>query len=437
MKRAVRDMFTDQDGPKTETLIFAGLVVVAIALLFYLSGQRQQVLRASPVGFDGLQVWLAKSELPAQNFTGGWTLTQDSVDLLVLPLFDTDPTRSRTRPQTKEDLLFQQDETDQRIDVIKAKVQQVPSLLVLPKWRSGLRLSGLGHPALLVETQSMDAMLEELLGRPMGIDRILQPFTEFDYASDAQQRLRARLYLAQVFDGAGCEAIIGRAGEMVLGSCPLKGSDKRVLILSDPDLVNNHGLRLGENADIARALFDAFSDQGQIVIDYSERNWIVDRSRQPARERTWSDLMRFFEPPFLAMWLSAGLIFALLLWRASLRYGPVLQEEDSMGASKTLAIGAQARLLRLTGQDGALLSEYAEARIASVVRARFGPGHTRGERDVEFLLRHVGRRAPERAAHLRATLDRINLLPPNLPAREAIAHVDALETILEKITHDT
>ncbi|MEL7278830.1 MAG: hypothetical protein AAFY35_08245 [Pseudomonadota bacterium] len=426
-----------RSGPKTETVIFGVLVVIAIAVLIYLSGQRQQALRSSPVGYDGLQVWLAASDLPAQNFTGGWTIDRDNVDLLVLPLFDTQLDASRKRPQTKQELLFQQDETDQRSGVIRAKAVEVPSLLILPKWRSGVRLTGLGHPALLVEEGGLESALEELTGETMQVGRIPVPFTDFDYTLETNETLDARLYVAQVFDGPGCEPIIGRAGQMVLGSCPLENSERRIMVLSDPDLLNNHGLRLGDNAEIARAFFATFADQGQILIDYSERNWIVDRARQTSRERTWADLLRFFEPPFLAMWLSAGLILALLLWRASLRYGPVLEEDTTMGASKQQAIAAQARLLRLTGQDGALLSEYADARLASVVIRLFGPAQTRTGRDRDVLLRHLGRHQPKRAAQLKSVLDTIDSVPPGIPAREAIGHVDALENILEGLGHDT
>ncbi|MEM6589075.1 MAG: hypothetical protein AAF641_11555 [Pseudomonadota bacterium] len=426
-----------RNGPKTETLIFGALVVVGIALLFYLSGQRQQALRTSPIGFDGLQVWLTKSDLPAQNFTGGWVIDPDNVDLLVMPLFDTALDERRKRPETKEELLFQQDEADQRAENLRDKAETLTSLVVLPKWRSGMRLTGLGHPALLVDGQRLEGVLKDLTGEEVRVGRMPVPFTDFDYVRETGERLRGRLYVAQVIDSPSCEPIIGRRGHMVLGSCQLDGSDKRVMVLSDPDLFNNHGLRLGDNAEIARAFFATLAGEGQIVIDYSDGNWFVSRSGGTARDRTWTDLLRFFEPPFLAMWLSAGLILALLLWRASAHYGPVVEERSDMSASKQQAIAAQARLLRLTGQDGALLTEYASARLSSMVVRLFGPAQTRYGRDRDLLLRHLGRHDPGAAAALTSVLETIDTLPPGLTARDAINHVDALEDILETITHDT
>ena len=422
---------------KPETLIFGMLVLVAFAVLFYLSGQRQQVLRASPVGFDGLQIWLAHAELPAQTFTGGWAVDHASVDALVLPLFDTQLDRTRERPQSKEELLFQQDETDQRAAILREKAALVPSLVIMPKWRSGMRLTGLSHPALLVEEDGLEAALDSITGEEMRVGRIAVPFTDFDYIGPNEERLRARLYVAQVFDGEGCEPVIGAPGQMVLGSCPIDGRERRVLVLSDPDLFNNHGLRLGDNAEIARALFSSLAGEGQILIDYSDGNWIVDRTAIPERERTWSDLARFFEPPFAAMWVSAALILALLVWRAGLRYGPVMQEQSDIEASKLQAITAQARLMRLTGQDGALLADYAQTRLASAAFRLFGPTETRPGGDREAVLRYTGRHHPEIATRLQTVLAAIDTLPARLPARDAIKHVDELETILETITHDT
>lgn len=422
---------------KTETLIFAVLALVAVGVLVYLAGQRQQALRSSPIGFDGLQVWLAQADLPAQSFTGGWVLDGGTLDVLVLPLFDTQLDRARALPQTKEELLLQQDEVDQRQDVLRQKVSMVPSLLILPKWRSGMRLTGLSHPALLVEDDGLEAALKSLTGTTRNVMRIGVPFTDFDYIGPDEDRLRARLYVAQVFDGPDCEPLIGTRGQMVLGSCPIDGSDQRLLVLSDPDLLNNHGLRLGDNAQIAHALFSTLAGQGQILIDYSERNWIVERETDSANTRTWSDLARFFEPPFTAMWVSAALILALLLWRASLRYGPVIEERSEIEASKRHAITAQARLLRLTGQDGALLADYAQARLASVAYRLFGPAGARAAGDREDILQQLARHHPQMAVRLRAVLETIDTLPARLPAREAIKHVDALETILETITHDT
>ncbi|MEO1331799.1 MAG: hypothetical protein AAFW46_19395, partial [Pseudomonadota bacterium] len=49
------------------------------------------------------------------------------------------------------------------------------------------------------------------------------------------------------------------------------------------DLLNNHGLRLGDNAAIAAALLPDFADGGLAVIDYTTRIWVIERTRRERR----------------------------------------------------------------------------------------------------------------------------------------------------------
>ena len=200
-------------------LVIGGLIalLVILALWFALS-QRQQVLRTSPVGFDGLKTWLVSEGVAAQRFTGGWFINEEQVGLLVVPLFDTDPTSIRRSPTTKEELIFQQDEYDLSWTDIMAKADRVPTLVVLPKWRTGLRLTGLGHPVLLVERRRVENALRQITGDSGASVRYArQPFTTYSYVDDPA--LNAQLYAAQHFNSDGCAPIVGAPRQMILARC--------------------------------------------------------------------------------------------------------------------------------------------------------------------------------------------------------------------------
>jgi len=264
------------------------------------------------------------------------------------------------------------------------------------------------------------------------------PFTEFAYETTTGQRLEAQIYAAQMLEAPGCDPVIGESGLMLVADCPLKGGESRVLVVSDPDLLNNHGLRLGDNARIARDLLTARAGDGTIVIDYSRDNWLRDEEDSGVRrERTWSDLLKFFDPPFLYLWLGAGVALALALWRSAMRYGPVRPDAMGPGAGKSLAVAARARLMRLADQDGALLGEYARARIGAVAGQIFGPAHARHYSREEAFVGYVERRHPRHAPALSKVLESIHALPARTPAAQAISHVDELERVLEAIGHDT
>ncbi|OZA19798.1 MAG: hypothetical protein B7Y02_00445 [Rhodobacterales bacterium 17-64-5] len=422
---------------RSEVLIFAVLALVALAALAYLLSQRQQELRASPVGMDGLQLWLTAEGGSAQGFSGGWNLDPASIGVLVLPLHDTVPDRDLTPALTTEELLFQQDENDLEWREIEGKLARVPTLIVLPKWRSGMRLTGIAHPVLLVDTARLDALLLRLTGDPgIGISRSPEVFAALPYKASTGADLSTAIYAAQLFDGSACTPVIGSGTATLLASCPLRNSARSVFILSDPDLLNNHGLRLGQNAAIARDFLLSTAGDDVVLIDYSRDNWFATALTSVRRDRTWADLLRFLEPPFRVLWIGAGLMLALTLWRSLRRAGPV-QGTPATALDKLQAIRARARLMRLTGQDGALLADYAAARIAATAARLVGPGHARQIGEERAFLRHVARRRADLAERLEAVLAALHALPTHVPVAAAIGHVEDLEQILERIAHDT
>ncbi|WP_370199270.1 hypothetical protein [Roseibium sp.] len=432
---------TRPKGPSLETAVIALICVAVLIAGWYILSQRQQVLRRSPAGLDGLQVWLATNGASAQNFAGGWLMDQTAVGLLVVPLYDTLPDSERSSPRTKEELLLQQDEYDLATAVVLEKAERVPTLLVLPKWRSGMRLTGLAHPFLKVEADRLQTIVNKVTGTSATkIAAGSRPFSDFRYQSQQGEPLRAEIYAAQTFANEACRPIVGDTGAMLLADCPLAdagdGEQDRILVLSDPDLINNHGLRLGDNAGIALDVLTEKAGTRNIVIDYSRSSRLRDPVNEPKRERTWEDLLRFFGPPFLTLWLGTALLLGLALWRSFIRYGPIRDEEAGPGAGKDLAVQARARLMRLSGQDGALIREYATARISATASALFGPAHARHYAGEDAFLTYTERRHPALAPRLRAILADIRKLPARLPATEAIQQIDQLEQVLEQITHD-
>ncbi len=429
--------FTASGRVRVDWIIFGVMGALCIGIFLYVMAGRQYALRDSSTGFDGLELWLRDQGHAVQSFTGGWPLDRSSIGLLVQPIYDTHPDTDRTRAQTKEELLLQTDEFDQSLGVILEKARSTPSLVILPKWRSGLRLTGLGHPILLAPEPDIEALLHELTGADVGTIRSARvPFT--DFPTSTQENLTARLYAAQVFDGNNCKALVGRHGAMVLGLCPLPGDgvQQQVYILSDPDLLNNHGLVLGDNARIAAQLLPEIAGEERIIIDYSDRNWLTDPQQQVTRERTWDDLKRLFEPPFLILWIGAGLVLVLAVWRGGVRNGPVADLTLGLGSGKRTANRVRARLMRMTDQDGALLSDFIDTRLRARAAAVFGTFNAlRGTPEDAYLI-YLRARKPALTARLEDLIASIRALPPHLGPKDAIPYVDQFELILEQLADD-
>ena len=426
-----------QRGRFAATDLLAALIIGAVALgiFFMFSVGRQQALNNSPAGFAGLRTWLVANDLPAQNFNGGWPIDPEQVDLAIVPLFDTDLRQNRQLPTDETGLLMQQDENDLARAQVFLKMEAVRTLLILPKWRTGMRLTGLAHPVLL--SDDIERTLQQILGNQAELQVSTDAFSQFEYRSAEGDRLSAEIYAAQSFTAENCQPIIGTVDAMILAECSL-GRNKPVLILSDPDLLSNHGLRLGDNARIATDLVAEHHAEGLILIDYSVLSWYqVATGGGIARDREWSDLARFFGAPFMLLWVGAGLLLALALWRGGIRNGPALRLSKAHGASKTLAIAARARLMRRTDQDGALVGAYANARIAATAAAKLGPEHGASlATDLEFQS-YLNRRHPDQAARFASVLGALRALPPRSSAAEAAPHIENLEAVLEEIKNDT
>jgi len=402
-------------GLKSDAILIGIAGLLLIGIFWFVTSNSQQVLRRSPAGLDGLERWLITADGPElRSFTGGWT----------------------TDPAKIEELLMQMAEYDQRSSIVRQKINIAPTLIILPKWRSGMRLTGLAHPALLIPSASTQKSLQAVLRRPSPkVSFISEPFRDFEVQSAKAKGKTARLYVPQVFTDKSCEPLIGTAQAIVLGRCTLKNApNDSVLVLSDPDLVNNHGLRLGDNAHIMRDILLAEASKKAIRIDYSTRIWLYKQDQGVTRERTWNDLLQFFAYPFSLLWASAGLLMALVLWRAGVRYGPLLTSTGGIGASKQIANSARARLMRLTGQDGALLRDYTDTRLAALAAQKLGPT---AATDPRIALKLVRRKRPDLADRLDKVLSDIKALPAHLPAASAISYVETFEHIMEQLDHDT
>lgn len=417
--------------------VVALVLVIALTLVF---SQRQQALRSSASGLDGLRVWLSSEGVDAQNFLGGWPVLTEEVGLLVIPLYDTALGRDRDPPRTKEELVFQQDEYDLTWSPIWEKADMVPTVVVLPKWRSGMRLTKLAHPALVSSGEDIQRLGRTIVaGADFNFAYARTPFSEFTYVGADGQRRGAILYAAQTFSSSQCRPLVGSIEAMIVGDCKTRAGDgsARIILISDPDLVNNHGLTLGDNAFIVRDLVKVFAGDKRVLLDYSRRNWLTTGNERSERERTWADLWRFFSPPFTLIWLGGVLVFALVLWRAGLRFGPSAPGLRRMGASKTMAIAARARLMLMSGRAGALAEDYMRARLATTASTIFGTAHARGFSTPESFLNYTRRRHPDHAPALTEALNTIQSLPAAATARHAMDVIDTLDTILETITHDT
>jgi hypothetical protein len=134
-----------------------------------------------------------------------------------------------------------------------------------------------------------------------------------------------------------------------------------IFILTDPDLLANHGLGKGQNAALAVKIMDYLrSTGGQVVFDETLHGFEVSPSAFQA----------FFRVPLVFILLQALLTGAALLWLANARFGSPRSEAQTSGPARGLdfLLDNTADLLAFGGHGPFLLGRYFRSSVAGVCR---------------------------------------------------------------------
>lgn len=153
------------------------------------------------------------------------------------------------------------------------------------------------------------------------------------------------------------EPLVSTTGQVLVGQMP----NTRLMVLSDPDVLANHGLPKGDNAALTLALIDRLLPaDGAVVFDETLHGFAIVPS-------VWRLL---FQPPYLAATLLAFAAMAFTVWRAAARFGAPLDT----GAAAAFRGGhgqliENAGRLLAAGGHGVLVAErYAQMTLAEAHR---------------------------------------------------------------------
>lgn len=267
---------------------------------------------------------------------------------------------------------------DELDEIVEARRYIGPTLIVLPKWFAGRAadLEGLTAPQgwVVLDGAMPPDWLGELTGfsettaevaerrRWQGMGRSGRlPDPERSIGMDSPYVLPLVTdehgdVLAGFLDDGGAYPVLDRAAGMPERDPDEMGLDTArwaVVVVAEPDLLNNYGMADRARAEVALAIVEA-AREGQdlpIVFDIT----------LPGLGRGENLLTLAFRPPFLAATLCLLLAMAVIAWRALRRFGPPVAEAPAMarGKRQLAANGAalieRARRLHLLGPPYAAL----------------------------------------------------------------------------------
>jgi hypothetical protein len=165
----------------------------------------------------------------------------------------------------------------------------------------------------------------------------------------------------QLMHGGRMEPLIASKDGILLGAFV----KRKIWILSDPDVIANHGLAEPGNAALAVAIINGLrSGTGSVVFDETLHGFIS----EPA-----SPLVLLFRFPFVLVTLQAVIAIALLLWATLRRFGAPQPAPPALSAGRFVLLQNIAKLLEFTGHQEVMIRRYVLETVRDVARQLHAP----------------------------------------------------------------
>jgi hypothetical protein len=211
----------------------------------------------------------------------------------------------------------------------------------------------------------------------------------------------------QLISGTALKPLIGTTGAMLAGL--LEGADgEKLVVISDPDLLANHGLGKGENAALVVQLLEKLAAPGeQLVFDETLHGF----------EQEPSLVLEALRAPIVFATAQAVILLLLLAWAAVIRFGRAQAAQPPLAPGKAFLIDNTAALLRHGGHVAPALAAYWRVAKEQLARALRGPAERSDALD-EWLASRAASRGRE--DELRELERRVWAFTPASSAAEAV-----------------
>jgi hypothetical protein len=176
---------------------------------------------------------------------------------------------------------------------------------------------------------------------------------------------------------------------------------RQIYVLSDPDLLNNQGMRDLATFAGGVSLVNRLRDDEPIIFDVTLNGL----------EQQHTALRLLFDPPFLAVTLCLAAAAGLALYQAFCRFGPVRRTGRALALGKEALADNSAALVRLAGREHRMAAPFAALTRELTAKALATPRDLTGEALTTYLDRLGARRSTQ------DTLSILTLLAATTPDR--------------------
>jgi hypothetical protein len=189
----------------------------------------------------------------------------------------------------------------------------------------------------------------------------------------------------QLLRGGDLRPIIAADRGMLVGE--ISGRDRTIWVLSDPDLISNHGLARDANATLAVELIRRLRGvDGVVVFDETVHGYLA---------KPLSPFLLLFSFPFVVATLQGLIALALLLWATMGRFGAPQPVPPPLSAGRGGLLQNMAKLIELNGHQQIMVRRYVRETVRDVARQLHAPRGLSGAALLAWLQRVSTARAVE------------------------------------------
>jgi hypothetical protein len=181
----------------------------------------------------------------------------------------------------------------------------------------------------------------------------------------------------QVVLATGLKPLITSKTGVLLGELQVDG--RRIWVLTDPDLISNHGILRGANAQLAMAITDRLREGGPVIFDETIHGYYLDPNL----------LKAMFQFPLVFVTTAAVATIAVLLWAATGRFGAPARVEPPLRMGKATLVAAGADMLSSGRHESPIADRYRKVVLDEVGRRIHAPLQA-DERTLGTWLDRVG-----------------------------------------------
>ena len=235
-------------------------------------------------------------------------------------------------------------------------------LLILPK-RSGL--PDKAHPHWIDKNAVLPAAVAEAaLRSAVAGGEVVRPDSVASWTTNGLGIAPDVPEPPQLMKSTRLTPLVANDDGVLVGS--LDTADRHIWILSDPDIIANHGIVRGDNVALVTALIDALRKNGKAPI-------VFDETIHGFVEVPPSPFKLLFSFPYILATLQALIAIALLLWATLSRFGAPEPLAAPLVPGKYGLIENAAQLIERGRQQRVLVRRYVEATLREVAGRLHAP----------------------------------------------------------------